>query len=109
MKSASQYSHQTSAALLDALGLQTKSSGGSRALAFAGVAVAGVAVGAIAALLLTPRTGRQLRADLRSGAKELGDSAAFKASQAMDSARHAVDSIEHSYRNSDHHNGVTGG
>lgn len=108
MKSASHYSHQTSAALLDALGLQTKSSGGNRALAFAGVAVAGVAVGAIAALLLTPRTGRQLRADIRTGAKELGDTAAFKASQAMDSARHAVDSIEHSYRNSDHH-GVTGG
>jgi gas vesicle protein len=108
MKSASQYSHQTSAALLDALGLQTKSNS-SRALAFAGVAVGGIVVGAVAALLLTPRTGRQLRADLRSGARELGDTAAFKASQAMDGARHAVDSIEHSYRNSDHHNGATRG
>jgi uncharacterized membrane protein YebE (DUF533 family) len=42
------------------------------ALGYGGVFVAGVAVGAVAGLLLAPKSGRELRDNLRSGAKSVG-------------------------------------
>lgn len=83
-------SHLSSAALLDALGLQPKSSAASRALTYGALLLAGAAVGAAAALLLAPKSGRALRSDLREGATELGGQVNHAATHALQAAKSMV-------------------
>jgi len=93
-------SHLSSAALLDALGLQPKSSAASRALTYGALLVAGAAVGAAAALLLAPKSGRALRSDLREGASELGGQVNHAAEHALHAARTLVAEHRPTGRNS---------
>ena len=87
-------SNLSSAALLDLLGLQSKPSASNRALTYAGFAAAGLVVGAAAALLLTPKSGRELRSDLRLGAKDLTNQVSASASSAIDSAKRKASEIK---------------
>lgn len=59
-------------------------------LGYGGVFVAGVAVGAAAGLLLAPKSGRELRADLRSGARSVGSDLRTTASNVRGAARRVV-------------------
>lgn len=94
MKNANVLSNLSSAALLDLLGLQTKPSATNRALTYAGFAAAGLVVGAAAALLLTPKSGRELRSDLRIGAKDLTNQVSASASSAIESAKRKASEIK---------------
>jgi hypothetical protein len=87
MKSSNVLSNLSSAALLDLLGLQSKPSTSSRVLTYAGFAAAGLVVGAAAALLLTPKNGRELRSDLRLGARDLTNQVSATAASAIDVAK----------------------
>lgn len=93
----------SSSALLDMLGLQMKPTNVRRIGTYAGFIVAGVVVGAGVALLLAPKSGRQLRGDLRSGAKELGNHVAASASSAVETAKRAA----HDIRGERHADGVS--
>ena len=88
----------SSSALLDMLGLQMKPTSMRRIGTYAGFIAAGVVVGAGVALLLAPKSGRQLRGDLRSGAKELGNQVSASASSAVETAKRAAKDMR-----SDHH------
>lgn len=88
MKNPNVLSNLSSAALLDLLGLQSKPRAGERALTIAGFVAAGVVVGAAAALLLAPKSGRQTRTDLRQGAHELGERVSSTAAMAIDAVKH---------------------
>lgn len=88
MKTPNVLSNLSSAALLDLLGLQSKPRAIDRAVTYAGLVAAGVVVGAAAALLLAPKSGRQTRADLRQGAHELGERVSSTAAMAVDAIKH---------------------
>jgi hypothetical protein len=94
MKDLKGFSHASTAALLDGLGLQTRVSKTTRAATYAGFIAAGVVVGAATALLFAPKTGRQLRADLRGGARQLSDQASAKATSVVDAVKHRYPSLE---------------
>ena len=94
MKSNNVLSHLPSAALLDLLGLQARQSAGRRALTYAGFAAAGLVVGAVAAAMLTPKSGRQLRTDLRVGAKEMADQMGASATHALEGAKRRASEIK---------------
>jgi hypothetical protein len=87
-------SNLSSAALLEMLGLQSKPSPANRVLTYTGFVVAGAVVGAAAALLLTPKSGRQLRSDMQSGAKELSHQVSHTAGAVVDAAKRQVSSIQ---------------
>ena len=91
----------STSALLDLFGLQAKPSTGRQMLTWAGLITAGVVVGAGAALLLTPKTGRQLRGDIKDGAKELGEQVASTASSALGSARRVAGGLRDGRGHSD--------
>jgi YtxH-like protein len=80
-------SHLSGAAVLHALGLQTRTSTTRTALTYAGFAVAGIVVGAAAAIMLTPKSGRQMRNDLRVGARGFSDHVGSAAASTMDAAK----------------------
>lgn len=84
----------SSAAVLDLLGLEAKPSMRTRALTYTGLVLAGVAVGAAAALMFTPKPGRQLRADIRHGTDELGHKASAVATRAVDAAKRTVAKVK---------------
>ncbi|OGQ18284.1 MAG: hypothetical protein A2138_27660 [Deltaproteobacteria bacterium RBG_16_71_12] len=63
-------------------------------LGYAGTFVAGVAVGAVAGLLLAPKSGRELRADLRSGAKRVGSDLRTTATTIGTAAKRVVSAAE---------------
>lgn len=65
-------SQLSSVAVLDMLGLQGKPTNSQRVMTYAGLIVAGAVVGAAAAILLTPKSGPDVRRDLRDGARTLG-------------------------------------
>ena len=73
---------------LAAIGLSIKPSSGQWLASTLSIWALGVAVGAAAALLLAPRSGRELRDDLADKAKTLRDRAGSRVS----SARSAVES-----------------
>lgn len=77
-------------ALLDRLGLQHKPSASTQMLTFGALIMGGVVVGAAAALLLAPKSGRELRGDLQKGAHQLSDTVSAKAHSAVASAQSAV-------------------
>lgn len=85
----------SNAALLDALGLQQKPGIASRILSAAGFVAAGVVVGGVAALLFAPRTGRQMRQDLRVGAREVGDQVGAVAGVAVDAIKKRSEQKNH--------------
>jgi hypothetical protein len=87
MKDLNRFSHASSAALLEGLGLQQRRSVTTRAAMFAGVVATGVVIGAVTALLFAPKSGRQLRADLRGGARGLTQHASEKATDVVDALR----------------------
>ena len=60
------------AAILDLVGLETKSSASRRAVTYTSLVVGGAVVGAGVALMLAPKSGRELRGDVRERAHELG-------------------------------------
>lgn len=100
----SNFSHLSSSDhLLEMLGLQMKPSSARRVGTYAGFVVAGVLVGAGVALLLAPKSGRQLRGDLRVSAKELSNHVAATASSAVDSAKRTA----HDLRGERHADGVS--
>lgn len=84
------YPNLSTQALLDHLGLQQKPSISARALTFGALIVGGVVVGAAAALLLAPKSGRALRGDLREGAQQLSDAVSAKARGAVEAAQRKV-------------------
>lgn len=75
----------TTAAVLDLLGLQSKTTFTQRVATYAAFAVSGILIGAAAGVLFAPKTGRQLREDLRGGVKGVGDQIATRASRVRDS------------------------
>ncbi|MDP2342331.1 MAG: YtxH domain-containing protein [Deltaproteobacteria bacterium] len=65
--------HQLSPdALLSLLGLQTKSTAQMKVLQSLSLVMGGAVIGAAVALLVTPKSGKQLRGDLREGVQGLG-------------------------------------
>lgn len=50
----------------------------------AGVAVVSAAAGAVAAVMLTPKSGREMRSNLRTETKDLGNKAKSKAEDIID-------------------------
>jgi hypothetical protein len=90
MKNNTALSSLSSSALLDLLGLESKPSAGRRMMTYAGFVAAGVVMGAAAAMLLTPRTGPQLRTDIHRGAKVLGTEVGNLASRATGAVRAAM-------------------
>lgn len=74
----------SAAAILNLLGLERRRTMQARALATAGLVVAGAAVGAAAALLVAPRAGRELRAQMGQRARQL--SGRIKSRGASDAA-----------------------
>lgn len=71
-------------------------------LAYSGTFVAGVAVGAVAGLLLAPKSGRELRADLRSGAKSVGGELRSTASTLSAAAKRVVSAQEAAADSAEH-------
>lgn len=61
----------STAAILDYLGLESKRSRQARVLTYTSLVLSGAAVGAVVALLLAPKAGRELRADMGSRARQL--------------------------------------
>lgn len=59
-------------------------------LGYSGVFAAGIAVGAVAGLMLAPKSGRELRADLKSGARSVGGELRTTASTIRSAARRVV-------------------
>lgn len=90
MKNNDVLSNLSSAHLLDLLGLQSKPTATSRALTYAGFVGIGLVLGATAAVFLTPKSGRQMRTDLRDRARELGHNATSTASSALDATQHRI-------------------
>lgn len=90
MKSNPVLSHLSSAAVLDALGLQPKPTLRSRALTYTGFVAAGVVVGAAAVLLLTSKPGRKARAELRQAAEDHGQQVRASATRAVAAAKRTV-------------------
>jgi gas vesicle protein len=86
-------SNLSSSALLDMLGLQSKQSTRNRVMTYFGFAFAGAIIGATAALMLAPKSGRQLRQDIRGGAKELGEKVSHGASAIADTAKRQVNEV----------------
>lgn len=84
------YPHLPTEALLEHLGLQAKPSATTQALTFGALILGGVVVGAAAALLLAPKSGRALRGDLRDGAQQLGTAVSAKAQGAVAAVRARV-------------------
>jgi uncharacterized membrane protein YebE (DUF533 family) len=62
----------STAALLDYLGLESKRTMQARAMTYTGLLISGAAIGAVAALMLAPKPGRELRADMGNRARQLG-------------------------------------
>ena len=77
--------------ILAALGLERKRTILEAILPAAGVFVAGLLVGTSVALLITPKSGRELRSNLKSKANELGHRLGTTASKAADSMRHSLE------------------
>lgn len=63
-------------------------------LGYAGTFLAGVAVGTVAGLMLAPKSGRELRADLKSGAKSVGSELKTTATTIGTAARRVVSAAE---------------
>lgn len=61
----------STAAVLDYLGLERKRSREARLLTYTSLVLSGAALGAVAALLLAPKAGRELRADVGERARQL--------------------------------------
>ena len=71
-------------------------------LAYSGTFIAGVAVGAVAGLLLAPKSGRELRADLRNGAKSVGGELRSTASTLSAAAKRVVSAPEAANESAEH-------
>ena len=56
--------------------------------------LAGIAVGTAAGLMLAPKSGRELRADLRAGVRDIGNELRTTASAVKETARRAVSESE---------------
>jgi ElaB/YqjD/DUF883 family membrane-anchored ribosome-binding protein len=80
-------SNLPASALLEMLGLQTRRSTTSRVLTYVGVAAAGVVVGGAVALLFTPKSGRELRQNIRGKAKEIKEVADDGVNAAIEAAQ----------------------
>jgi len=78
----------SAAAILDFLGLQTKASAQRRVFTNAALIAGGVVVGAGAALFLAPKSGRELRSDVKHRAQEL--SARMNESRAVQNAKRRI-------------------
>lgn len=61
----------STAAVLDYLGLERKRSREARMLTYTSLVLSGAALGAVAALLLAPKAGRDLRADVGERARQI--------------------------------------
>jgi hypothetical protein len=61
----------STAAILEYVGLQTRVRAQQRLVTYAAVFAGGAAIGAAAALLMAPKSGRELRGELGSRAREL--------------------------------------
>ena len=77
--------------ILAALGLERKRTILEAILPAAGVFVAGVLVGTSVALLVTPKTGREMRRNLKAKANELGHRLGTSAEAAAESMRNSLE------------------
>jgi len=94
MKNHHVFSKLSSADLFDMLGLQAKPSVQNRVLTYAGFVAAGLVIGGAAALLLAPKSGRETRADIKSGAKELSDRVGATAVSAIEVAKRTANDMK---------------
>lgn len=76
--------------ILAALGLEKRRTLLDVVVPAAGVFVAGAVIGAGVALLLAPKSGREIRRDLKGSAKELTRHIGASAEEMVDEVRHAV-------------------
>jgi hypothetical protein len=87
--------------ILDALGLARKSTPIDAAIPTALAFVAGLAAGAGVALLLAPKSGREVRQDLSNKASELTNKLTSSASEIASDVRSALPLSESERRNAD--------
>lgn len=80
--------------ILGALGLERRSTALDSALPTGLAFVAGLAAGAGLALLLAPKSGREIRDDISSKASELTGRLSTAASEVADEVRHALPGAE---------------